>query len=99
MESSMNALKVFIFSLFAAFICCGCQKAPALANAEFEWFNLSTNEIWVTDTIGLPNMASPGRLMPSHAEDQLEASGVGFSETVYVKGRITIKWNDNGTNG
>jgi hypothetical protein len=71
----------------------------ALKEVTFEWFNLSTNEIFVTDTIGLPNEASPGRLTPNRTEDQLEVSGIGFSETVYIKDRIVIKWNDNGKDG
>lgn len=75
-----------------------CTKS-ALPNVEFEWFNLSANEICIADVAGIPPEASCGRLMPSHAEDQLESSTSVFSETVKIKSGIKIKWNDNGTNG
>ena len=65
----------------------------------FEWFNLSVNEIWIIDVTGLPDGASPGRLMPSHAEDQLETKASIFSEVVHIKDIITIEWKDNGKDG
>jgi hypothetical protein len=96
----MNALKKNLtLFLFAVLICVGCQKVSVLPNVEFEWFNLSTNEICIADVTGIPPQASCGRLMPSHAEDRLESSASGFSETVKIKSEIKIKWNDNGTNG
>jgi hypothetical protein len=96
----MNLLKKnLVLSLFAALILLGCQKVEALPNVEFEWFNLSTNEICITDATGIPPEASAGLLTPSHAEDSLESSTSHFSEIIKVKSEIKIKWNDNGTNG
>jgi hypothetical protein len=92
-------MKKIILILMTTFALAGCGKSSNLPEVTFEWFNLGTNQIWVTDVIGLPDEASPGRLMPSRAEDQLEASASVFSETVHVNDRITIKWRDNGTEG
>ena len=65
----------------------------------FEWFNLSTNEIWVTDAVGLPPEACAGRLMPSHAEAQLNVKASEFLDAVGIKDRIKIAWKDNGEGG
>ncbi len=89
-------LKHVILSLFVSLGCAGCASH---AEVGFEWFNLGTNEIWVTDVIGIPAEASPGRLIQNHAEDQLERSESVYSETVRLGDRITIKWKDNGKQG
>lgn len=89
-------LKHVILSLFVSLCCAGCASH---AEVGFEWFNLGTNEIWVTDVIGIPAEASPGRLIQNHAEDQLERSESVYSETVRLGDRITIKWKDNGKQG
>ena len=92
-------MKNIILALAVALACAGCAKGSGLPEVHFEWFNLSTNEIWVTDVIGLPEDASPGRLTPNRSEDRLETSESVFSETVRIKDRITIKWKDNGKEG
>ena len=76
----------------------GCNGSSGGA-VKFEWFNLSTNEIWVTDVVGLPPEASPGRLTPNHAEAQLEVSASVFSEAVGIADDIQIAWKDNGKEG
>lgn len=76
----------------------GCSHLGG-GDVTFEWFNLSTNQIWVTDIAGLPAEASAGRLMPSHAEDQLEVKASVFSEPVRVRERIRITWKDRGPEG
>ena len=76
----------------------GCSRLGG-GDVTFEWFNLSTNQIWVTDLAGLPPKASVGRLMPSHAEAQLEVSASVFSEPVRVKDHIKITWKDGGAQG
>ena len=76
----------------------GCHGLSG-GDVTFEWFNLSTNEIWVTDVVGLPPEASAGRLMPSHAEAQLEVAASQFLEPVGIKDRIKIAWKDNGKEG
>lgn len=86
---------VLVFML----LCVGCAEQAGLKEVGFEWFNLSTNQIWVTELVGLPAEASAGRLMPSHAEDQLESSESIFPETVRVGKQIKIVWKDNGTQG
>ena len=92
-------MKNMILSLVVALVCVDCANGAGLPEVTFEWFNLSTNQIWVTDVSGLPPEASPGRLMPSHTESQLDRSASVFSETVRIKDRITIKWKDNGKEG
>jgi hypothetical protein len=92
-------MKSVILGLVVTLVCAGCANGGGLPDVHFEWFNLSTNQIWVTGVTGLPPEALPGRLMPSHAEDQLEASESVFSETVRIKDRITITWRDNGAQG
>lgn len=92
-------MKNIIVILMTTIAFVGCGKGSNLPEVTFVWFNLGTNQIWVTDVIGLPSQASPGRLMPSRAEDQLEASASVFSETVHINDRISIKWRDNGTEG
>jgi len=77
----------------------GCMSWASLPEVNFEWFNLSTNEIWITDINGLPPDATPGRLTPNHAESQLERSESTIMETVHIKDRIIIKWKDNGKQG
>ena len=76
----------------------GCSRLGG-GDVTFEWFNLSTNQIWVTDLAGLPPKASVGRLMPSHAEAQLEVSASVFLEPVRVKDQIKITWKDGGAQG
>ena len=92
-------MRIIILILMTSFTFAGCRKGSDFPEVTFEWFNLSTNQIWITAAIGLPDEVSPGRLMPSRAEDQLEASTSTFSEVVHVKDRITIKWKDNGKEG
>jgi hypothetical protein len=66
---------------------------------DFEWFNLSTNEIWVADASGLPDQSWAGRLMPVHGEDQLSVAASVIMETVRIKDQIVIKWKENGKEG
>ena len=68
---------ILIPMLFVAIV--GCAKNPDNPQVIFEWFNLNTNQIWVTKVAGIPKDASPGRLMPSHNENQLEVSSSVFS--------------------
>jgi hypothetical protein len=78
----------------------GCMASTAgLPEVTFEYFNLSTNEIWVTDVVGLPRQATPGRLMTIREETELEVSASHFLEAVSIKKRIKIMWKDNGMQG
>ena len=95
---AMKHSKCMIVLVFML-LCVGCAEQAGLKEVGFEWFNLSTNQIWVTELVGLPAEASAGRLMPSHAEDQLESSESIFPETVRVGKQIKIVWKDNGTQG
>lgn len=90
-------MKVIMFHLVMVFAYAGCAgNSPEVT---FTYFNLSTNEIWVTDITGLPPDATPGRLMPSREETLLQAKSSVFSETVRIEDRITVLWKDNGTQG
>ena len=91
-------MKQLIMVAAAATLWTGCHGTGG-GDVTFEWFNLSTNEIWVTDVAGLPRDASCGRLTPNRAEDQLEVSAVDVSEAVHIADRITITWKDGGPRG
>jgi hypothetical protein len=94
-----HTMKHSTIALILVLLCAACAAEAGLKEVGFEWFNLSTNQIWVTELVGLPAQASAGRLMPSHAEDQLESSESFFPETVRVGKKIKIVWKDNGTQG
>ena len=48
-------MKVLVIPLLLAFACgSGCGGS---ADVDFEWFNLSANEIFVTDAVGLPDQS------------------------------------------
>jgi YD repeat-containing protein len=79
--------------------CSGCAGGTRLREVTFEWFNLSTNEIWITEAVGLPDQSWAGRLMPVHSEGQLSVAGSVIMETVHIKDRIVIKWKDDGKQG
>ena len=80
------------------FITIGCSGGGGLPDASFEWFNLGPKEIWVTDVVGIPMQASPGRLTPSRGEDELESTSSSFAEMVRLDDRIEIKWKENEAN-
>jgi hypothetical protein len=92
-------MRNLIVSLLMIVSCSGCAIGKGLPEVTFEWFNLSTNEIWVTDAVGLPDESWAGRLMPVHGEDQLSVAASVIMENVQIKDRIVIKWKENGTNG
>jgi hypothetical protein len=90
-------------NLFASLLmivsCSGCAIGKGLPEVNFEWFNLSTNEIWIVDVAGLPPEASPGRLMPSREENPIHLEGSEFNEVIHLKDTIGIKWKENGKEG
>lgn len=92
-------MKEIIWGLMVGLVCAGYANGSGVRKTHFEWFNLSTNHIWVTEVVGFSLDISPGRLEPSNAEEQLESSELVFSETVRIEDRITIKWIDNGKAG
>jgi hypothetical protein len=92
----MRNLFVFLLMIIS---CSGYASGGDLPEVSFAWFNLSTNEIWITDVVGLPDESWAGRLMPVHGEDQLSEASSTIMETVHIKGQITIKWKDNGKKG
>src|ERR1017187_3169391 len=91
--------KHLLIALAAVALLTGCHRTGQRGDVTFEWFNLSTNEIWVTDLEGLPADASCGRLTPNRAEAQLEVSASVISEPVRVGSRIKITWKDGGPRG
>jgi len=92
-------MKNIILGLAVTLACASGSNASSLPEVTFEWFNHSTNEIWVTNVIGLPAVASPGRLMPTSAEGRLETKSSTFLGRVRIRDRITVKWKDNGEQG
>jgi hypothetical protein len=80
----------------AALICC-CVGCIDMKEIDFVYFNLGTNEIVVDSIIGLPPWASPGVLVPSHAEDRLsEKSAISYDGPVAVPVTLKIVWHETG---
>ena len=92
-------MKRLVIALMPVLLCAGCVSVAGLPEVTFEWFNLSTNQIWVVEVVGLPPEAHAGRLMPSPAEEQLRVAASTYSETVRIKDRIRIVSKDNGAQG
>jgi len=90
--------KHLIMVLAVGELCTGCHHRD-VGEVSFEWFNLGTNEIWVTEVASLPPEASCGRLTPNRAEDRLERSESVFSEAVHVGDHIGLTWKDRGAEG
>jgi len=64
---------------------------------DFVYFNLSATEIVVDSIAGLPPWASPGVLVPSHAEDRLsEKSATSYDGPVDVPASLKIVWREGG---
>jgi hypothetical protein len=83
-------------AIAALMLCCvGCSD---MREIDFVYFNLSPNEIFVESVAGLPLRASPGVLIPVHAEDQLSAKGaIFFGETADIPSTLKIIWKEGGS--
>jgi hypothetical protein len=92
-------MKNILQSLIVTLVCAGCASDSGFPKVTFEYFNLSTNEIWVTEVAGFPPNATPGRLMTSRDENPLEVKASVFSETVRIRSKIIIVWKDGGKQG
>jgi len=92
-------MRYLVAGLLMIISCSCCAGGAGLPEVSFVWFNLSTNEIWITDVVGLPDESWAGRLMPVRSEDQLSEASSTIMETVHIKDRIAIKWKDNGKQG
>jgi hypothetical protein len=86
-------LKIAIFVL--SLCCASCARSKV----DFTYFNLSTNEIWVTEVTGLPREASPGRLAPIPNEGQLSEKSCIYFEPVHIANKLKIVWRDGGKEG
>jgi hypothetical protein len=87
-------MKTFLASVALLVCCAGCFNTNEVV---FLYFNLSPNEIVVDSIAGLPPWASPGVLVPVHAEDQLSTSGMSSTgETIRVPPTLTIVWREGG---
>lgn len=85
--------KKLIFILAAVFSSAGCERDGH--EVDFEYFNLSTNEVWVLGVAGLPASASPGRLMPVATESSLNVASSTYLSKVKIKDTIMIVWKEN----
>ena len=72
-----------------------CLNVLGGQEVKFEYFNLSTNIIKVTNIVGLPPTATPGVLVPSLAEDELKVAASVFNDSVRIAERIKIVWKEN----
>lgn len=87
-------MKTFLASVALLVCCAGCYNTNEVV---FLYFNLSRNEIVVDSVAGLPPWASPGVLVPVHAEDQLSTSGMSSTgETIRVAPMLKIVWHEAG---
>jgi hypothetical protein len=77
----------------------GCVSSGGPTQVTFVYFNISSNAIWITDMLGLPRDATPGRLEPVHGEDQLSEASSSIPGTVRVPEKIRIIWKENGKQG
>ncbi len=82
---------ILLLALMLPFTICA-----ALTEVDFVYFNLSTNEIFVDSITGLPPWASPGVLVPVHAEDQLSEKSMTSWDPVRVAAKLTIVWREGG---
>lgn len=88
-------MKSLVMGFMLILFCGGCAKG----RVDFMYFNQSTNEIWVTEIVGLPREASPGRLAPVHDEDQLSEKSCTYFGTIRIAGKLKIEWQDGGKQG
>jgi hypothetical protein len=69
-----------------------------MREVDFVYFNLSTNEIRVTDVAGLPRDMTPGVLVPvADDTNRLNESSATCWESVSVGDAIKITWTESGT--
>ena len=80
-----------ILALASFALLAGCSQR---GDVVFEWFNLSTNQLWVTGVVGIPDEASCGRMMPAPAEDRLFVKASHFMEPVQVAAKIQVTWKE-----
>lgn len=89
-------MKNIVLGLMMTLNCVGCANSFEAREVSFKWFNSSTNQIWVTDVMGLPPEAAPGRLMPKNSDGRQKSKEAVFAETVRIEDKIQIQWKDNG---
>lgn len=82
-----------IFTVIAILSSAGCENNRH--EVDFEYFNLSTNEVWITSIAGLPVSASPGRLMPVATESSLYVASSTYLSKIRIESPITIIWKEN----
>ena len=80
-----------ILALASFALLTGCSQR---GDVVFEWFNLSTNQVWVTSVAGIPDEASCGRMMPDPVEDRLHVKASHFMEPVRVAAKIRVTWKE-----
>jgi len=97
-NNTSTHLRDTTLALLVALAASGCGYRNR-GEVEFEWYNLGTNEIYVTEVIGLPLEATPGRLGPDPAEDRLHVASSVLFESIQIPDQLTILWKDNGKEG
>ncbi|MCO5053798.1 MAG: hypothetical protein M9920_16090 [Verrucomicrobiae bacterium] len=85
---------ILILALAVSGVGCVTRSGVFPSEVSFEWFNLSTNEIWVVQVVGLPEEASCGRLVPTQSEDSLKRATSTFLDAVRIKNQLTIIWKE-----
>jgi|ERR1044071_4164294 hypothetical protein len=83
----MRTVALLILSAVLLF---GCSR-----QVDFVYFNLSGQEIRVTDISGLPGFATPGVLVPSSDDtNRLNEKSATSFEAVRIADQITIRWTE-----
>lgn len=84
--------KIYVAGLLLALGCAGCTQR----HVELSYFNLSNHEIWVTDVVGVPEDAPPGRLTPVPDEERLSENSSYYFQTVRIADKLRIVWREGG---
>jgi hypothetical protein len=86
-------MKMFLASAALMVCCAGCF---GMNEVDFDYFNLSTNEIFVNSIVGLPLWVTPGVLIPGHTENQLPVKSSISFEPVKISPALKIIWREGG---
>src|SRR5579872_6143196 len=86
----MKKTKTYLAGVILLLCCAGCKSSFV----EFSYFNLSQHEILVTDVVGVPQDATPGRLTPVPDEERLSENTSYFFKTIRVADKVKIFWKE-----
>ncbi len=86
-------MKIFSMIFVMVALVSGCR---AMSQADFVYFNLSSNEIKVENILGLPPDTIPGVLVPVHDESGLNEKSFTLFDNVRISDSLVIVWQESG---